>query len=126
MVDHIMNSTLYLLLGLELFVIHLSWMSCLAASCAIPIVLLGRFVSVLIPVFCFSLTANVRKGLVVILTWGGLRGGLSVAMVLSLPHFADQQLLLSCTYAVVLFSVLVQGMTMKPLLSHFKISRTLS
>jgi CPA1 family monovalent cation:H+ antiporter len=118
-----MTSTLYFILGMELFVIHLSWLSCLAAAVAVPIVLIGRLISVAIPVFCFSLKTRVRKGLVVILTWGGLRGGLSVAMLLSLPHFADKELLLSCTYAVVMFSVLVQGMTMKPLLLYFKVNQ---
>jgi CPA1 family monovalent cation:H+ antiporter len=58
-------------------------------------------------------------GIVPILTWGGLRGGISVAMALSLPSFAAKGLLLTCTYAVVVFSILVQGLTMRRLLVRY-------
>lgn len=123
MIDDILNATLFLLLGLELFAIHLNESTLCAALMIIPVVLIGRFVSVALPITLFSFRTKMQKGLVPILTWGGLRGGISVAMVLSLPAFQDKNTLLGCTYAVVLFSVLIQGMTMQPLLSHYGIGK---
>ncbi len=121
MIDYILNSALFLLLGLELFVIHIDKTSLYAALLIIPIVLAGRWVSVGLPIGLISLRAPMQKGLIPILTWGGLRGGISVAMVLSLPSFAAKDMLVSCTYAVVLFSVMVQTLTMKPLLQRYGI-----
>ena len=60
-----------------------------------------------------------RRGLVPILTWSGLRGGISVALVLSLPRSPGQEVLLASTYAVVVFSVLVQGLTVRRVLMHY-------
>jgi Na+:H+ antiporter len=64
-----------------------------------------------------------ERGIVPILTWGGLRGGISVAMVLSLPPLPAKAFLLACTYAVVVFSILVQGLTMRRLLGHYGVGQ---
>jgi CPA1 family monovalent cation:H+ antiporter len=95
----------------------------LAAVIAVPIALLARVSAVTIPMLVLHPFARVERGLVPILTWGGLRGGISVALALSLPVFEGKGLVLAATYAIVLFSVLVQGLTMKRLLAYYGIGR---
>ena len=63
------------------------------------------------------------RGLIPILTWSGLRGGISVAMALSLPHVPSRDLVLTCTYAVVVFSILVQGLTVRKILVHYRVAK---
>jgi CPA1 family monovalent cation:H+ antiporter len=121
MMDEILNSTLFLLLGLE--VLTIGWNGALigAGLVAIPIVLLARWISVALPIGLLGQAHRFHRGIVPILTWGGLRGALSVAMVLSLPKFPAKELFVSCTYLVMLFSVLVQGLSMERLLVHYGI-----
>ncbi len=121
MVDELMNAVLFLLLGLEVLVVSLPGATVLAAVSAVPITLLARAVSVALPLAVMQPFARVHRGLVPILTWGGLRGGISVALMLSLPAFSGKTVLLAATYAVVLFSVIVQGLTMKRLLAYYGI-----
>ena len=64
-----------------------------------------------------------RRGLVRILTWSGLRGDISIALALALPRFPGKEILLASTYAVVVFSVLVQGLTVRRVLSHYGVRR---
>jgi CPA1 family monovalent cation:H+ antiporter len=80
----------------------------------IPTVLAVRFISVSIPISLLSFKREFSKGVIRILTWSGLRGGISVALVLSLPPFKG------CTYIVVLFSIIVQGLTLKPLINRIQ------
>ncbi len=124
MLDEILNSTLFLLLGLE--VLTMRWTAPIfwAGVLAIPVVLLARGISVGLPIALLQLGRKFHRGIVPILTWGGLRGGLSVAMVLSLPNFSSRDLLVSCTYLVMLFSILVQGMTMKRLLIFYGVGQS--
>ncbi|MGY8996002.1 MAG: cation:proton antiporter domain-containing protein, partial [Alphaproteobacteria bacterium] len=83
----------------------------------IPLVLAARFVSVAIPVTSLKVVGQqFSNGAIRILTWGGLRGGISVALVLSLPPTPEREILLTVTYIVVLFSIIVQGLTMEPVL----------
>jgi len=119
----LLNAVLFLLLGLEVLVISFGRITVWAALLAVPIVLCARVVSVTLPLIVLHPFGRVHRGLVPILTWGGLRGGISVALVLYLPEFEDKNLLLASTYAVVLFSVLVQGLTMRRLLAHYGIGR---
>ena len=118
MVDEILNAALFLLLGLQVLVIDWHGRLLGAAVLLIPIVLLARGLSAGLPVGFFQ---RKPRGLAAILTWGGLRGSLSVAMVLSLPRFPERDLLVACTYLVMLFSVLVQGPTMRRLLTFYGI-----
>jgi CPA1 family monovalent cation:H+ antiporter len=119
MLDEILNAVLFLLLGLEVFAVD-TWSVVLApAVLAIPICLLARFVAVAVPVSAMRVRGSLRRGLIPILTWSGLRGGISVALVLSLPPFAGKEILLACTYAVVVFSVLVQGLTVRRVLAYY-------
>jgi CPA1 family monovalent cation:H+ antiporter len=91
----------------------------LAASLlVIPLVLLARFVSVGVPVMVFRRFRDFSPGAVRVLTWGGLRGGISVALALSLPAGEERDLLLTVAYVVVVFSIVVQGLTIRSLVSH--------
>jgi CPA1 family monovalent cation:H+ antiporter len=112
LIDEILNSVLFLLIGLEVLVISLSDISFPMAAAAIPIVLLARLLAVSAPlaVFAWSPLVSIRN--VPFLTWAGIRGGISVALALSLPDSAAKPAILSATYAVVLFSIIVQGLTL--------------
>src|SRR5262249_35015509 len=112
MIDEILNAVLFLLLGLEVFAVQ-HWADVmLPALAAIPICLFARFVSV---------GRALGRGLIPVLTWSGLRGGISIALVLALPRFDGKDVLLASTYAVVVFSVLVQGLTVRRVLVHYKL-----
>jgi monovalent cation:H+ antiporter, CPA1 family len=124
MIDEILNAVLFLLLGLEVFAIQ-HWSNVLLpALVAIPICLLARFVSVGIPVTAMRATGTLGRGLTPVLTWSGLRGGISVALVLALPRFDGKDVLLASTYAVVVFSVLVQGLTVRRVLAHYGVGQS--
>jgi CPA1 family monovalent cation:H+ antiporter len=125
MIDEILNAVLFLLLGLEVLAVK-TWSDVLMpAVLAVPICLIARFVSVAVPVFAMSTRGRLRRGLVPVLTWSGLRGGISVAMVLSLPSFPAKDVLLACTYAVVVFSILVQGLTVRRVLLYYGVGERL-
>ena len=116
--DDLFNIVLFLLLGLQLLVLPIERRYLVAGLLAIPAVLLARWVSVVIPVGLLNLFQRRVPGTVAVLTWGGLRGGLAVALALSVPHGREleRNQLLVATYVVVVFSVLVQGLTISPLL----------
>lgn len=115
LIDEILNAVLFLLIGLELLTIKATSQSLLAAVLIIPLVLLVRLITVAIPMKFFQLRRSQTPYTISVLTWGGLRGGLAVALALSLPHNAYRDLILTLTYAVVAFAVIVQGLTIKPL-----------
>ncbi len=125
LVDDILNVVLYLMLGLELLVVPLEKRFLFAGLLAIPVVLLARWASVGFTVLALAPVRKRLPGSVAVLTWGGLRGGLAVALALSLParHGLERQLLL-VTYVVVVFSVVVQGLTIAPLLRRLRLSAT--
>jgi len=113
-VDEILNAVLFVMIGLELLVLAYSGRRLLLGFAAIPLVLAVRFVAVGIPI---SLLRRVREYVphtVKLMTWCGVRGGISIALALSLPPSPNRELILSVTYAVVVFSVLVQGLTVAP------------
>jgi CPA1 family monovalent cation:H+ antiporter len=117
LLDEILNSVLFLLIGFEVVVITLTGDVLIMGLVAIPLVLASRFVSVSLPVAALRVVGQqFSNGAIRILTWGGLRGGISVALVLSLPPSPEREILLTVTYIVVLFSIIVQGLTMEPVL----------
>ena len=124
MIDEILNAVLFLLLGLEVLTIRGETHTLRAALLVIPIALVARLVSVAVPVAAMSVRGRLVSGIVPILTWSGLRGGLSVAMALSLPRFPRHDVLLACTYAVVVFSIVVQGLTVRRVLVYYRVGET--
>ncbi len=122
MVDEIFNAVLFLMLGLEVFAVAARPSLLATALFAIPIALLARAVSVAIPLAAVCARRGLSRGMIPIVTWSGLRGGLSVAMMLSLPPFPARDLLLAATYAVVVFSIVAQGLTVRRLLVHYRMA----
>ncbi len=111
LIDEILNSVLFMLIGIEVLIISLDQKYLTAGFVAIAIVLGARLISVAIPVFGFSRVREFEQHTIKILTWGGLRGGISVALALSLPPGEIRDSLLAITYCVVVFSILVQGLS---------------
>jgi len=111
LVDEVLNLVLFVLIGLEVLVLSFGALDLAAGLILIPVVLAARFLSVSIPVTLLRPLRAFTPGVVRILTWGGLRGGISVALALSLPASEARDLLLPATYLIVLFSLLVQGLT---------------
>lgn len=114
LIDEILNAVLFLLIGLEVLTVSLGGRYVVAGLIAVPVVLLARLAAVGVPVAAVGrLRGPLRRGTVPLLTWSGLRGGISVALVLSLPPFPERELLVTMTYVVVLFSILAQGLTIR-------------
>jgi CPA1 family monovalent cation:H+ antiporter len=115
LVDLLLNAILFVLIGLELLLVeyHVNWL--LAGIILIPLVVLARFLAVWPSVKVFANKLDFLPGTAKILTWGGLRGGISIALALSLPTEMGRELILSLTYTIVVFSILVQGLTIKGL-----------
>ncbi|MGI9462704.1 MAG: cation:proton antiporter, partial [Aestuariivirgaceae bacterium] len=101
--DEILNSVLFLLIGLEVLVVARDLQHLPVALAAIPVALFGRYVAVAIPIKLLSVRVKYEEGAITILTWGGLRGGISVALALSLPDVPEKHIILAATYAVVVF-----------------------
>lgn len=118
LVDEILNAVLFVLIGLEVLVVVYTEAHLIASLIAIPIVLLARFVSVGLPMGLLRPTQDFSSNAVTILTWGGLRGGVSVALALALPGGYERNLIVPITYAVVAFSIIVQGLTIGKLLAR--------
>ena len=113
LMDILLNAILFVLIGLELLVLSdsITLTFIYAAGMAIVIVLLSRFLSLLIPVRCFAKKLDFAPHTTTIMTWGGLRGGISIALALSLTTEMNRDLFLTVTYGVVIFSIIVQGLS---------------
>ncbi|MBN2210457.1 MAG: sodium:proton antiporter [Sedimentisphaerales bacterium] len=119
LVDAILNAMLFVLIGLEVLVLSPSTKHVLAGLIAIPLVLLVRWICVAGPITLLRRWRTFHKRAIPILTWGGLRGGIAVALALSLSENASYRpFILTITYCVVAFSILVQGSTTKYLIPH--------
>jgi len=111
LIDEVLNAILFVLIGLEVLVLSFELQYLWAGLTMICVTLLSRFISVGIPVSFMKLRKRFTPKIVRILTWGGLRGGISIALVLTLPAGEHREALLVITYIVVVFSILVQGLT---------------
>jgi len=111
MIDEVMNAILFLLIGFQMLIIPfnftLLWLGCIT----IVIVLFGRLVSVSLPILFLKYKNYFAKNTIPILTWGALRGGISVALALAVPKYMYGDMFVSITYVVVLFSIVGQGLT---------------
>jgi len=120
--DEILNAVLFVLIGLEILVLDIDRFTFMLGVVAIGVVLAARFVSVVIPVSLLSFRHSFTQYSVRILTWGGLRGGISVALALSLPPSRARDLIVGITYVVVIFSIVVQGLTIGSLVKRLGLS----
>ena len=116
LIDEILNAVLFVMIGLELLRVEFDSTFAWAAALAIPAVLAARFLSVGLAALVPGLRQDFPPYVIGVLTWGGLRGGISVALALSLPAGPHRGAIIAVTYVVVLFSILVQGLTLKRLL----------
>ena len=113
LIDEILNAVLFLLIGFEILIVQPSWAIVILSLATIVMVTVVRFISVSIPITILSVRQRYVPGIIPVMTWAGLRGGISVALVLALPDSEYKPLMLAICYAVVVFSIVVQGLTIE-------------
>lgn len=120
LVDILLNTLLFVLIGMELLVLDLEPEFVLAGLLAIPIALICRYASLIIPVNVFAKRLDFVPNTNLIMTWGGLRGAISIALALGLTYEMHRELFLVMTYVVVIFSIIVQGLTVGKLVKKLR------
>ena len=116
LIDEILNAVLFVLIGLEVLILTFDLNYLYAGLVMIPVTLLARFISVGVPVSLMKLRETFTPNVIRILTWGGLRGGISIALALTLPAGEAREALIVVTYVIVIFSIIVQGLTVGKLI----------
>jgi CPA1 family monovalent cation:H+ antiporter len=111
LLDEILNATLFVLIGMEVLLVVFSLHELMAAGVAVLVTLFARLLTVGMPVAMLQGAFNLPRGSWKVLTWGGLRGGISVALALSLPAGPERDMVVALTYGVVVFSILAQGLS---------------
>lgn len=115
LIDEILNAVLFLMIGVEVFAIAFDVNYIVAGVASIALALVARLAAVSVPVLMLKPFREFSAGVIPIMTWGGLKGGISVALALSLPNSEWKPLILTATYIVVIFSIIVQGLTVAKL-----------
>lgn len=118
LIDEILNAVLFLMIGFEVFAVAFTMDAVTAGVLSIILALIARLTAVAVPVILLRPFRSFSRGVVPIMTWGGLKGGISVALALSLPDNEWKPLILTATYIIVVFSIIVQGLTVAPLASR--------
>ena len=113
MIDEILNAVLFVLIGLELLLVPFSYTYVILGILATAISLASRYMALALPTYTLKLYKTFAPNTLGIMTWGGLRGGISIALALSLDPGMEKELIVAITYAVVLFSLIVQGLTLE-------------
>jgi len=118
LIDEMLNSVLFLLIGLEVLVLRFEPVFGGLMAVAVVLALVARLAAVSGPVLLVGRFRSFRAGTIPILTWGGLRGGISVALALSIPEVAEKSAILAATYAVVIFTLIVQGLSLRAVIQR--------
>ncbi len=121
LIDILLNTILFVLIGMEILILTLETTYIIAGLIAVPLVLASRYLSLLLPINFFSKKLDFVPKTNLIMTWGGLRGGISIALALSLSGDMQRELFLVITYIIVIFSILVQGLTIGKLIKRTSI-----
>ena len=119
LIDEFLNAVLFVLIGIVILQVSINFTFVVAGLISIPVVLIVRFISISIPIKFFKMKKTFTSGIEKIMTWGGLRGGISIALALSLPDSIPpdtKSVILTATYIIVIFSIVVQGLTIKSLI----------
>jgi len=118
LLDELLNTVLFVLIGLQLVMVSFSLDYFIAGAFAIVILLIARMLSIVLPIAFLRRSLHIQYNSVGILTWGGLRGGISVALALSLPPSPYRELILTASFCVVVFSIFVQGLTLNKVVTR--------
>jgi len=118
LIDVLLNTMLFVMIGMEMLVLTFSFDYILAGLIAVPLVLLSRYASLWLPIKFFDKKLEFVKHTNLIMTWGGLRGGISIALALSLTPEMHRELFLVITYIIVVFSIIGQGLTVEPIIKR--------
>jgi len=119
LIDVLMNAILFVLIGLQLITLEYNKNFFIIGLLAIPIILCSRYLAIRVPQLLLRKWINLDRKAIFLMTWGGLRGGLSIAMALSLKYAEQKDMFVFVTYIVVLFSIMVQGLSMGKLARSF-------
>jgi CPA1 family monovalent cation:H+ antiporter len=119
LIDILLNTILFVMIGMEILVLTFNGKYILAGLIMIPLLLFARYFSLLLPIKMYAKELNFIPKTSVIMTWGGLRGGISIALALSLTADMERDLFLVITYIAVIFSIIVQGLTIGKVIKKF-------
>ncbi len=115
LIDEILNAILFLLIGIEVFAVTFDVNAIWGGILCIALALFARAAAVIVPIYLLKPFRSFPSDVIPIMTWGGLKGGISVALALTLPDNEWKPIILTATYTVVIFSIIVQGLTIAPL-----------
>ena len=114
LIDVLLNAILFVLIGFELLIVQINWEYAMFGLVAIPVVLVARWIALKGPIELFKKKLDFIPKTDLIMTWGGIRGGISIALALSLKPEMERELFITVTYIIVVFSIIVQGLSIGP------------